>query len=50
MELTLDPLDLLPEFRKSASAGPALYLPVDSHWTADGHRAAVDVLARELSQ
>jgi len=42
-------IDLLPGFRDAGRKNPNLYYPVNLHWTADGHRVAADILAKELS-
>ena len=38
-------VDLLPGFRREASAGARLFLPTSIHWTAAGHDAAARLLA-----
>jgi hypothetical protein len=36
-------LNLLPAFRERAASSPPLYIRVDGHWTADGHRLATEL-------
>jgi lysophospholipase L1-like esterase len=40
-------LDLLPAFQ-SAALRDSLYLPVDQHFSADGHRLTAELLAQEV--
>jgi hypothetical protein len=43
-------VDLTPRLQAEASGGALLYLPDDPHWTAEGHRAAAEVLAEYFSE
>ena len=43
-------LDLTPRFRAEAAAGSLPYLTDDTHWSAEGHRAAAHELAEFLSR
>jgi len=43
-------LDLTPTFRKAAEVTPALAYPLDSHWTAAGHRLAAEAIAKWLKE
>jgi hypothetical protein len=38
-------LDLTPRFRAQAAGGSLLYLPDDTHWSAEGHRVAARAVA-----
>lgn len=38
-------LDLTPRFRTEAARGALLYLPDDTHWSAEGHRVAALAIA-----
>lgn len=37
-------LDPLPQLRARARGGESLYIPIDRHWNADGHRAVATLL------
>ncbi len=41
-------LDLTPRFQAAAARGELLYLPDDTHWTADGHRSAACAITETL--
>lgn len=45
----VDFLDLTPALRAGAEAGPLVYLPDDTHWSAEGHRVAADAVAGRLT-
>jgi acetyltransferase AlgX (SGNH hydrolase-like protein) len=43
-------LNLAPSFQAAAASGELLYLPDDTHWSADGHHLAARGIARSLTQ
>lgn len=43
-------LDLTPTFRAEAARGALLYLPDDTHWSAEGHRLAASAIADPIQQ
>jgi hypothetical protein len=43
-------VDLTPALRQAMHAGAFPYFPDDSHWDADGHRAAAHALAQALRE
>jgi lysophospholipase L1-like esterase len=43
-------LDLTSPFLNEAADGPLLYLPDDTHWSAEGHRRAAAALADLLAE
>ena len=47
-ESNIPVLDLLPEFREHAKNGEQLYFKNDSHWNANGHRLAAELIYDKL--
>jgi len=41
-------VDLTPVFVAEARRGRLLYLPDDTHWSADGHRVAAEAIAESI--
>ncbi len=41
-------LDCLPEFREHAKNGEQLYFEIDSHWNANGHKLAAELIYEKL--
>ena len=44
----VDFLDLTPTLKAAAKAGPLVYLPDDTHWSAEGHRVAAAAVAGRI--
>jgi hypothetical protein len=49
-ELGIELVDLLPAFETLAEEGRLLYYPFDTHWNAEGRRAAAEVIATHLAR